>query len=248
MSDIIMEICNNIVNSLVNSIYIGLLAYTVVNVCYKQRIDLLTNRVSTLENKQELLHQAIAKVRNIINIDNELSTDTSEQLTEIKKEIQLINKILNKEKDNDESDLDQESNDTNNSPKNKPALPIQNHITFPHFFVLNNKNFKQKKLTNETYELRFIGDDLRVISNQLSKFMKVRSGTCMEFKEAYDYVYDYIQENDIIDVSEDTQLCKLFGITENEDYEYSDSMIIRVLKKMLEPHFKKITYECVNGK
>ena len=246
MSDFIMEIFKDFVKILVDSIYIGLLAYTVVNACYKLRFDLLTNRVITLEIKQDILHKAIEKVRNIINIDNELCNEQSEQLVEIKKEIQAINKILNKEKD--ELDLDQESDESIPSPKNKLALPVQNHIIFPHFFVLNNKNFKQKKLSDDTYELRFIGNDLRVISNQLAKFMNVKNGTCMEFQDAYLEVYNYIQENDINDISEDQRLCRLFGITGNEDYEYSDSMIIKVVKKMLEPHFKTITYECVNSK
>jgi peptidoglycan hydrolase-like protein with peptidoglycan-binding domain len=238
------------VDSIVNSIYIGLLVYSFCYAFYKPTINDLITRTNNLEGKQEILYQAIGKLRNIIEIDKDFSNDQTEQLKEIKKEIQAINKILNikpsndTDDDNDESNS-QESDDTIPSPKNKPALPVQNHIVFPHFFILNDKNFKQKKISDDTYELRFIGDDLRVISNQLAKFIKVKVGTCMEFEEAYNYVYNYIQENDIIDISEDTQLCRLFGITGNEDYEYSDSMIIKVLKKMLEPHFKKITYECV---
>jgi peptidoglycan hydrolase-like protein with peptidoglycan-binding domain len=250
------------VDSIVNSIYIGLLAYSFCYAFYKPTINDLITRTNNLEGKQEILYQAIGKLRNIIEIDKDFSNDQTEQLKEIKKEIQAINKILNikqtkyddedEDEDEDEDDEestsdsnDQESDDTIPSPKNKPALPVQNHIVFPHFFILNDKNFKQKKISDNTYELRFIGDDLRVISNQLAKFIKVKVGTCMEFEEAYNYVYNYIQENDIINISEDTQLCRLFGITGNEDYECSDSMIIKVLKKMLEPHFKKITYECV---
>jgi peptidoglycan hydrolase-like protein with peptidoglycan-binding domain len=254
MFETMMPLFETALNTIGNSIYIGLLAYSFCYAFYKPTINDLIIRTNNLENKQELLYQAITKVRNIINIDNDLTNDQTEQLKEIKKEIQAINKILNikhnasDDDDDDESNSDsngEESDDTIPSPKNKPALPVQNHIIFPHFFVLNDKNFKQKKISDDTYELRFIGDDLRVISNQLAKFIKVKVGTCMEFEEAYNYVYNYIQENDIIDISEDAQLCRLFGITGNEDYEYSDSMIIKVLKKMLEPHFKKITYECV---
>jgi peptidoglycan hydrolase-like protein with peptidoglycan-binding domain len=244
-------------DSIVNSIYIGLLAYSFCYAFYKPTINDLITRTNNLEGKQDILYQAIGKLKNIIEIDKDLSNDQIEQLKEIKKEIQAINKILNIKPSNDTDDDDDESNSDSNgeesddtipSPKNKPALPVQNHIVFPHFFILNDKNFKQKKISDNTYELRFIGDDLRIISNQLAKFIKVKVGTCMEFEEAYNYVYNYIQENDIIDISEDTQLCRLFGITGNEDYEYSDSMIIKVLKKMLEPHFKKITYECVTSK
>lgn len=251
-----MELFENALNTIGNSIYIGLLVYSFWYAFYKPTADDLIMRTNNLENKQELLYQAITKVRNIINIDNDLTNDQTEQLKQITKEIQSINKLLNikqtKYEDEDEDDDDEsngeESDDTIPSPKNKPALPVQNHIAFPHFFVLNDKNFKQKKISDDTYELRFIGDDLRVISNQLAKFIKVKVGTCMEFEEAYNYVYNYIQENDIIDISEDAQLCRLFGITGNEDYEYSDSMLIKVLKKMLEPHFKKITAECITSK
>jgi peptidoglycan hydrolase-like protein with peptidoglycan-binding domain len=250
MFETMMEHFETALNTIGNSIYIGLLVYSYWYAFYKPTINDLITRTNNLEGKQEILYQAIGKLRNIIEIDKDFSNDQTEQLKEIKKEIQAINKILNikpsndTDDDNDESNS-QESDDTIPSPKNKPALPVQNHIVFPHFFVLNDKNFKQKKISDDTYELRFIGDDLRVISNQLAKFIKVKVGTCMEFEEAYNYVYNYIQENDIINISEDTQLCRLFGITGNEDYEYSDSMIIKVLKKMLEPHFKKITYECV---
>ena len=255
MFEITMTLIETLFSYLVCFIYIGLVVYA-----FWYRLKTPTNyqldmKIKILENKQDILYQAIGKLKNIIEIDKDLSNDQIEQLKEIKKEIQAINKILNikpsNDTDDDESNSDsygEESDDTISSPKNKPALPVQNHIVFPHFFILNDKNFKQKKISDNTYELRFIGDDLRVISNQLAKFIKVKVGTCMEFEEAYNYVYNYIQENDIIDISKDTQLCRLFGITGNEDYEYSDSMIIKVLKKMLEPHFKKITYECVTSK
>jgi|LakMenEpi03Aug12_release.lakeMendotaPanAssembly.Ray.scaffolds.fasta_scaffold171030_4 hypothetical protein len=250
MSETMMPLFENALNTIGNSIYIGLLVYSYWYAFYKPTADDLITRTNNLENKQEILYQAIGKLRNIIEIDKDLSNDQTGQLKEIKKEIQAINKILNikqtkyEDEDEDEEESNsEESDDTIPSPKNKPALPVQNHIVFPHFFILNDKNFKQTKLTHDTYQLRFIGDDLRIISNQLAKFMRVKLGTCMEFDEAYDYVYNYIQENEITNISEDAQLSRLFGITENEDYEYSDSMLIKVLKKMMEPHFKKISYE-----
>jgi hypothetical protein len=250
MFETMMEHFETALNTIGNSIYIGLLVYSYWYAFYKPTINDLITRTNNLEGKQEILYQAIGKLRNIIEIDKDFSNDQTEQLKEIKKEIQAINKILNikqtkyEDEDEDEEESNsEESDDTIPSPKNKPALPVQNHIVFPHFFILNDKNFKQTKLTHDTYQLRFIGDDLRIISNQLAKFMRVKLGTCMEFDEAYDYVYNYIQENEITNISEDAQLSRLFGITENEDYEYSDSMLIKVLKKMMEPHFKKISYE-----
>ena len=246
MFETTMDLFEKVANSLDNSIYIGLLAYSFWYDFYKPTIDRLILKTKCLEDKQEILYQAMGKLKNIINIDNDLSIEQTEQLNQIQQEINAINKILNiKQPDaDDESNISEgESDESIPSPKNKPALPVQNHIVFPHFFILNDKNFQQRKLTNSTYQLRFIGDDLRIISNQLAKFMGVKVGTCIEFDEAYDVVYKYIQENEITNISEDNQLSRLFGITENEDYEYSDSMLIKVLKKMIEPHFKKISYE-----
>ena len=245
-----MPLLENVLNTIGNSIYIGLSVYSYWYAFYKPTADDLIMRTNNLEKKQEILYKAIGKLRNIIEIDKDLSNEQNEQLKQIKKEIKAINKILQIQHRDTESVSDaseEDSDDIIESQKNKPALPVQNHIVFPHFFILNDKNLKQTKLTHDTYQLRFIGDDLRIISNQLAKFMKVKFGTCMEFDEAYDYVYNYIQENEITNISEDTQLSRLFGMTENEDYEYSDSMLIKVLKKMLEPHFKKITAECITN-
>ena len=255
MFETMMPLFETSLNTIGNSIYVGLLVYSYWYAFYKPTADDLIIRTNNLENKQEILYQAIGKLRNIIEIDKDLSDEQNEQLKQIKQEIKAINKILQVQNSDTESDTEivsddseEDSDDTIASPKNNPALPVQNHIAFPHFFILNDKNFKQTKITHDTYQLRFIGDDLRIISNQLAKFMKVKLGTCMEFDEAYDYVYNYIQENEITNISEDTQLSRLFGMTENEDYEYSDSMLIKVLKKMLEPHFKKITAECITSK
>ncbi len=136
-------------------------------------------------------------------------------------------------------DLIEESDDSS-SQNNEPILPLQNHITFPHFFILDKKNIRQKKLTNKTWKTTFVNPDLCLISTQLANFLQRKNGTCLEFSEAYDYLYQYIQDTNIINISDDLRLCKLFGISENEDYEYSDSIMVQVLEQMLEPHFKKI--------
>lgn len=250
MFETTLDLLNQAFDSLINSIYIGLLVYAYLYAFNKPTTVQLTDKTNSLEYKQDILHQAIVKLRNIITIDDNLKQEQTEQLKKIQKEINSIKQILDstqlkKESDSDTSVSNSEQEDSIPSPKNKPALPVQNHITFPHFFILNNKNFKQTKLTDDTFELRFIGDDLRLISNQLAKFLKVKSGTCMEFDEAYELVFNYLQDNDIINIAEDSKLCKLFGINENEDYENSDSTLIKILKKILEPHFKKITYEYI---
>jgi len=255
-----MVILTNIFQSLSNNIYIGLLITAYIYAFCKPQFEYLFKISNELEKKNDILHQSIIKLKNIIDIDNELANEQSEQLKQIKKEIMSIKRIMNIECDENDNELsennssnnenenedyeEQNSSDSNSSPKNKPALPLQNHITFPHFFIINEKNFKQNKLHDNTYQVSFIGDNLRLISNQLAKFIKVKCGTCMEFDEAYELVFHYIQDNDITNISEDTKLRRLFGINENEDYEFTDSIMIKALKKMLEPHFKKITYEC----
>jgi len=106
----IIEIFNTITKSLVNSICIGFLAYTVVNLFYQPRFDLVNRRIRNLENKQELLYQAIGKLRNIINIDNEVNNNLNNKqikhLEEIKKEIKSINKILNNTVNDDKIDFE----------------------------------------------------------------------------------------------------------------------------------------------
>lgn len=141
-------------------------------------------------------------------------------MTNLKK-IDSIKRVIN------ETDSEEEE-DYMNIPKNNLVLPIQNHITFPKFFIFNEKNFKQTTLSDNDYEFRFIGKDLRLISNEL---VKVKSGTCMEFDDVCIPVFNYIQDNDIINIGEDCKLRNLFGINENEDYEYSTTNIIRALKK-----------------
>lgn len=237
-------------DSLINSIYIGLLVYAYLYAFNKLTTDHLIDKITSLEYKQDLLHQAIQKLRNIITLDDTFQQEQTEQLKKIQQEINSIKQILdsNRLKYEPECESEVDSEDTIKSTKNKPVLPLQTHITFPHFFILDKKNFKQTKLTYDTYELRFIGDDLRIISNQLAKFLKVKSGTCMEFDEAYELIFNYIQDNDIINIADDSKLCKLFGINENEDYENSDSTLIKILKKIIEPHFRKITYEYIVNK
>lgn len=246
-----LDLLSQAFDTLINSIYIGLLVYSYLYAFNKPTIDHLIEKVSSLEYKQDILHQAIQKLQNIISIDYDIQNKQMEQLKKIQKEINSIKQILDSNQLKCESDTDtpvseteEYSDDTIPYTKNKPALPLQNHIKFPNLFILNDNNFKQTKLTDDTYELRFIGDDLRLISNQLAKFLKVKSGTCMDFDEAYELVFNYLQDNDIINIADDSKLCKLFGINENEDYENSDSILIKFLKKILEPHLKKITYEC----
>lgn len=216
----------------INHLYIILLVVTCIYAFCKPQIEYLYKQITDINKKQNILYQSILKLKSIINIDNSFST---EQFDELKKKIDSIKRVIN--------DTDSEEEDSVNILKNNLVLPIQNHITFPKLFIFNEKNFKQTKLSNNDYEFRFIGKDLRLISNELVKFLKVKSGTCMEFDDVCVPVFNYIQDNEITNIGEDCRLRNLFGINENEDYEYSTTNIIRALKKMLEPHCKKVVYE-----
>jgi hypothetical protein len=254
MTQIINTIIYNFVYNFVYAVYIGSLVFAFCYAICKPVVDKINNTTDDLTRKQDILHQAIIKIRNIIRIDDDLSSDQTNQLKKIRDEITTIKKILSCNRLNDLSDNDtpvSESETIESEGCKSPTplhLHIQNHVTFPHFFIFNEQNFKQTKISNYETEFKFIGDDLRLISYQLAAFQEIKPGTCMSFDEAFKYVFMYVQRNKITNIAEDPQLCKLFGLNENEDYEQNDANLIKLLKKMLEPHFRKITYQCDFGK
>jgi uncharacterized phage infection (PIP) family protein YhgE len=161
MFEKIIYLLTNVFYSLINSIYIGLLVYAYLYSPNKPTTDHLIEKIKSLEYKQALLHQVIQKIRNIITIDDSLQQEQTEQLKKIQKEIKSIKQILNSNRLNSESDSDVQVSDSELEDfipflKNNPSLPLQNHITFPNFFIINEKNFKQTKLTDDTYELKMI--------------------------------------------------------------------------------------------
>jgi hypothetical protein len=254
MTEKMTEFMNETINLLFNCLYIWIIvtAYRYTKYKYKYQIDYLTKDVNNVKNEQNKLLQIMIKLRNIIKVGDELTNDQTNQIKKIRKELRKINYILDikSESNNKKTDLiEYEIDDTitvdkeNNIDINsiyKITLHQQNHITFPKHLVFNQINLKKTKLSNNNHKLEFIGDDIKLISNELARFLKVQMGTCMEFNDAYEIVYNYIQENDIINISEDSNLCKLFGINENGDYEFTDTILIEILKQLLEPHFRNI--------
>ena len=75
MSETMMPLFENALNTIGNSIYIGLLVYSFCYAFYKPTINDLITRTNNLEGKQEILYQAIGKLRNIIEIDKDFSND-----------------------------------------------------------------------------------------------------------------------------------------------------------------------------
>lgn len=253
MSERIVEFMNETVNLLFNSLYIAILVTIYRYAIYNPQNDLF-NTIDELKSNQDKLFQVIFKLRNIIRFDGELTSKQTIQLKKIKKELCIINNILdtksktnvkNTNTNNDSRQLESEIDNTieiNND--NNTHLPLilhkQEHITFPNYFIFNGTNLKKNKLSNNNHKLEFIGDDIRLISNELARFLKIEIGSCIEFNEVYEKVYNHIQEKQIINIGEDSSLCKLFGINENGDYEFSDTTLIVILKHLLEPHLKNI--------
>ena len=242
------QIITTIIYNLLDSIYIGTLVFTLCYYICKSFINKINNTINDLIRKQDILQKSILKLRNIIQIDDDLSHEQNEQLRKIKDEITFIKRILESNRLDYHSDSDtrvseNQEEDSEQEECSSPTvlnLHIQSHISFPHFFIFNQSNVKQTKIRNNETKFRFISDDLSLISYQLAAFQEVNPGTCMSFHDAFQYVFKYVQRNKITNIAEDSQLCKLFGLNENEDYEYSDANIIKLLKKMLEPHLRKI--------
>lgn len=239
MSRRMTQIITTIIYNLLDAVYIGALVFAFCYAICKPIVNKINNTTTDLTRKQDILHQAIVKIRNIIHIDDDLSAEQTEQLQQISDEIKNIKEILNEDKDNNQNNNDEE--DCQPSPKDKLPFHNQTHITFPDFFILSKENCSISYLSrDESYKINFKGNDLRLLSEQLSTFLIVNHGTCMELDEAFDLVFTYLQDNDITNITDDSLLCKLFGLNENEDYENSDSNIIKLLKKMMEPHLRKI--------
>jgi hypothetical protein len=248
MSEKILEFMNEIVNLLFNCLYVGIIVRVYRYAIYKSQFDNLSISIDELKTRQDKLFQIIIKLRNIIKVDDKLTNNQNVQLKKIRRELRKINYILDIKNDVSDTEIETKIDDTTgenstNTDNSKNILPIslhkQPHITFPNYLVFNKTNLKQTKLPNNNYKLEFIGDNIKLISNELANFLKVDIGTCIEFDEVYGIVYNYIKEKQINNIGEDSNLCKLFGINENGDYEFSDTILMKILKELLEPHFKK---------
>jgi hypothetical protein len=241
------DIIANIIDSIFQSLYIGLLAFSYYYLFISPHINEMKDKIKYLEDRQEIIYNAVVRLRNIAVIDTDLRNDETKELSQLKKQVKLHSKHLGLKYEDDTSseteaneEEEDEETDSTVTQKNQPVLPIQNHITFPDFNILTDykkilKSLNKKELINSNI-------DIRLVSNQLAAFLKRPIGTCLEFNDIYDEVLQYINDNDITAINQDANLRKLFGISEDEDYEYSYSELVKVLKNLLEPHLKKISY------
>ena len=246
------DIMSNILDSIFQTLYIGLLAFSYYYLYIFPHINTMNDKIKYLEDRQEIIYNALIRLRNVAVIDTDLRNDEIDEISKIKKQLKLQSKHigLNYEDDtsseiednNENSDDDDISleTETTTSTKNQYVLPIQSHITFPEFNILT--DYKKILKSLNTTEIINSNADIRLVSNQLASFLKVKKGSCFEFNYVYDKLLKYINDNNITAINEDTKLRRLFGISEDEDYEYSYLDLIKVLKNLLEPHLKSFGY------
>ena len=270
-----------VLNAAFETFYICAWFYFLSREFYKIFVHPLKQEINTLKNQQDILYEAIKKLKDIMDIDN---NSTSEKLrsrfNHIKSSLdsmyrafgQRLDKIEdelssksyqykskykeesededeqedNKDEDESESEDEQEdikdeqeeeddeqeedeeskvsSNNVSESNNSNCILPIQNHITFPHFNIYNSNKTNKKHV--------------KLLSYQLCEFLGCEPGTNMTEEDVYADVLRLIKGNKkmtrLYKIKIVPRIQKLFGITENEDYEITPEN----LSKFLKPHFK----------
>jgi hypothetical protein len=259
-------------NVLFDTFYICAWFYFLSTEFYRIYVHPLKQEINTLKTKQDILYEAIQKLKNIIDIDN---NSTSENLKRrfnyIKSDLdsmyrsfgQRIDKIehelssksypyKNKYKEGEDEDEDEEedeeeqeyeeededeeqeddesnvsSNNVSESNDSNCILPIQNHITFPHFNIYK-RNFNKK------YS--------KLLSYQLCEFLGCQPGTNMTEEDVNADVLKLIKGNKkktrLYKIKIVPKIQKLFGISENEDYEITPKNLSKFLKPHFKPHLK----------
>jgi hypothetical protein len=75
----------------IKGFYIKLIFVTCFCILYKPTIDKLSIIINEFKRKKDILYKAMCKIKEIINIDNGLS---SEHLFQIKEELNKINEVI----------------------------------------------------------------------------------------------------------------------------------------------------------
>ena len=208
--------------------------------------------------KQNMLYEAIIKLKNIINTDKTTSNENEEHIKSIAMEVdkmyiaygKRIDKIeeevfksetntseeITEEEDEDELE-EEENGEEDEDDELEETVPLQNHVKFPHFTIYNDSNY-QKPIKNSSLSCRYLKDQIRLLSYELVQFLNVEPGTCMTVKEVHNKMIEHTFSRNVKTkvIKMDTKLRKLFGLTENEDYELKSSNLILYLK----PHLKVI--------
>ena len=242
-----VTIANYILNILLEGFYVCICIWFITTNIFQQK--LLTNDIYYLKQKQDVLHQSILQLKIIIDIDKEmlvrLQTANEENTEEETNDEDTEEEEETNDEDTEEEEEEEENNDNNIIIK--PVFPIQNHITFPHFTIFDDSNYistkknmdkkyMDKKYMDKKYmdkKYNTLKDNTRLMSNQLAIYLHKKQGSCITFDEVFLLIWKSV----CWDWKESKyELKKLFGITENEDYEISNNN----LSNYLEPHLKNI--------
>jgi hypothetical protein len=235
-----------LINFLFDGIYISFWFFLIGREYYGKFISPLITEINDLKKKQDILYESMQKLKIIIDIDKDTEDDMSTNIKMLKRDLDSTYRVFSKRldkieeevyvnesniSDKDESNTEKSNEEsTEQSGDEKDILPIQNHITFPHFTIFEDSNYKLTKKKSPFKELK---EDTRLLSDQLAKFLNKKWGSCMTFNEVYTPMWEQLDSQSELF---DNKLRKLFGITENEDYEITSSN----LSKYLEPHLKKL--------
>lgn len=270
----------SILNSLFDTFYICAWFYFLSREFYRIFVYPLKQDIDSLKSQQDILYQAIKKLKDIIDIDTNSSAEQSSiRFKRIKSDLDSMYRAFGKrldkieeklssksylynteqqdeeyeeeqdkedeeheeeqdEQDEDEQDEDEQDEDDDededkklSSSDTKYILPIQNHITFPHFRIYRSNNTKKK---NAKYDKKIP----KLLSHQLCEFLGCEEGTNMYEEDVYALVFKLIKGNKkmtrLYKIKIVPKIQKLFGITENEDYEITPEN----LPKFLKPHLK----------
>lgn len=282
--NLIPVILNATFNAAFDTFYICAWFYLLSTEFYRIFVYPLKEEINTLKTQQDILYEAIKKLKNIIDID---SSSSSEQLksrfNHIKSDLDSMYRTFGKrldkiddelssksysynhtykresedEQEDEEEDISEEEDEqddseeedvseeedikenesnissSNNSKSNNSncILPIQNHITFPHFIIFRSNNSNKRPVTDKKKLPK-------LVSHQLCEFLGCEPGTTMHEQDVYTDVLKLIKGNKKITrlykIKIVPKIQKLFGISENEDYEITPENLPNFLK----PHIK----------
>lgn len=108
-------IINTFIYHFIEGIYIGAFGFAICYALYKPTNDHFMEITNNLTQKQDILHQSLVKLRNIIRLDDDLSREQNEHLRKIRDEIKSIKKILESNRLDYRSDSDAPVNESEES-------------------------------------------------------------------------------------------------------------------------------------
>jgi hypothetical protein len=233
-----------LINSVFDALYVSLWICVIGVQFYNELIDPLKNEINDLKVKQDMLYETIIDLKHIISNDKSDTDENKQHIKSIEEEVNnmcinygkriyKIEEEVFKNETNTSEEEEEEEEETDDS-----LVPIQNHIKFPHFVMYNDSNYQKPIKYKKCMDFNCLKDKIRLLSYELAQFLNVEPGTCMTVKEVHNKMIEHTFSRNVKTkvIKMDTKLRKLFGLTENEDYELKSSNLILYLK----PHLKVI--------